>query len=154
MLVGLAFLVFELTADPSLAVVLGCLKFGTADMRVARWLRRADPDSVRGCACSWFYVVLAIMRIGFMAVAIMFVFFVATGAGFPRPSSTTIDQRRACDLRMLRGSSRCILDCRGIVSPEWHSRLDGRDREIGHEERGSGLRSCRNTLGGRISVRA
>jgi len=75
LMIGLAFLVFELTADPSLAVVLGCMKLGSSDLRVARWLRRADPDPVRGCACSWFYVSLAILRIGFMAFLIMFCLF-------------------------------------------------------------------------------
>ena len=84
LMVGLAFLVFELTADSSLAVVLGCMKFGTPDLRVARWLRRADPDRVRGCACSWFHVVLAIMRIGFMAtVILMIVAFALAHAAFP-----------------------------------------------------------------------
>jgi hypothetical protein len=83
-MVGLAFLVFELTTDSSLAVVLGCLKFGTPDLRVARWLRRADPDRVRGCTCSWFYVVLAIMRIGFTALLLMIVLFAVTGAGIPQ----------------------------------------------------------------------
>ena len=80
-MVALAFLVFELTADSWLAVVVGCLKFGTPDLKVARWLRRADPDRVRGCACSWFYVVLAIMRIGYMAFVIMIVGFAAAGMG-------------------------------------------------------------------------
>jgi hypothetical protein len=84
LMVGLAFLVFEMTADSSLAVVLGCMKFGTPDLRVARWLRRADPDHVRGCACSWFYIVLAILRIGFMACIIIFVFVAVAGAGIPQ----------------------------------------------------------------------
>ena len=83
-MIGLALVVFELTADSSLAVVLGCMKFGTPDLRVARWLRRADPDHVRGCTCSWFYVVLAILRIGFMAFLIMFVLFSVHRAGAPR----------------------------------------------------------------------
>ena len=83
LMVGLAFFVFELTADSALAVVVGCLKFGTPDLKVARWLRRADPNRVRGCACSWFYVVLAIMRIGFTALILMIVLIEVTAAGVP-----------------------------------------------------------------------
>ncbi len=67
-----------------MAVVLGCLKFGTPDLKVARWLRRADPDPIRGHACSWFYVVLAIMRIGCMAVLVIFVLFAFMGLGMPQ----------------------------------------------------------------------
>ena len=66
LMVGLAFLVFELTADSSLAVVLGCLKF-----LLSSHVSREQP---------------------------------------------------------------LHLDCRGIVSPGWHSRLVGCDGEIGHEE--------------------
>lgn len=72
-----------LAADSALAVVVGCLKFGTPDLKIARWLRRADPNRVRGCACSWFYVVLAIMRIGFTALLVMIVLIEVTAAGVP-----------------------------------------------------------------------
>ncbi|MGC8639697.1 MAG: hypothetical protein ACP5XB_07430 [Isosphaeraceae bacterium] len=84
LMVGLAFLVFELTADSSLAVVVGCLKFGTPDLKVARWLRRADPDRVRGRTCSWFYVTLAVVRVGFTAFFLMGVLFAVAGAGNPQ----------------------------------------------------------------------
>jgi hypothetical protein len=84
LMVGLAFLVFELTADPSWAVVLGCLKFGTPDLKVARWLRRADPDHLRGHCCSWFYVTLAVLRVGFTAFFLMGVLFAVAGAGNPQ----------------------------------------------------------------------
>jgi hypothetical protein len=84
LMVALALVLFELTAEPSLAIALGCLKFGGPDLRVARWLRQADPDPVRGRACSWFYVTMAIARIGFMAFFLLFVLFAATGAGMPK----------------------------------------------------------------------
>ena len=51
-----ALVVFEVTADPSLVVVVGCSKFGWAQLRAARWLRRNDPNTRRGKACRWFYV--------------------------------------------------------------------------------------------------
>jgi hypothetical protein len=84
LMVGLAFVVFELTAESSLAVVLGCAKFGTPDLKIARWLRRADPDRVRGYACSWFYIVLAIMRIGIVALLVMIVLIAVGGPGIPQ----------------------------------------------------------------------
>jgi hypothetical protein len=83
-MVVLAVLLFELTADPALAVGLGCLKFGAHDLRIARWLRRTDPDRRRGRACSWFYVALAFTRIGFMALLILIVLFAVTGPGIPQ----------------------------------------------------------------------
>jgi len=83
-LVGLAFLVFELTADSSLAVVLGCMKFGTPELRVARWLRQSDPSPARGRACSWFHVTLAFMRIGSTAFFVLLVLTTITGAGIPQ----------------------------------------------------------------------
>jgi hypothetical protein len=83
-MVVLAVLLFELTADPALAVGLGCLKFGAHDIRVARWLRRVDPDNVRGRACSWFYVTLAFSRIGYMALLMLMVLFAITGPGMPQ----------------------------------------------------------------------
>jgi hypothetical protein len=72
-LLALAFLLFELTADSSLAVVVGCLKFGSNDLRIARRLRRSDPDPRRGRVCSWFYAAHAILRVGFVAFAILLV---------------------------------------------------------------------------------
>ena len=47
--IGGSLLIFELTSTPSLAVSLGCLKFGWHDIvRRTRDLDRADPDRVEG----------------------------------------------------------------------------------------------------------
>ena len=56
LLLIVAWLVFELTAQPALAVAAVCVKFGWEDFRTARWLRRSDPDRLRGRACFWLYV--------------------------------------------------------------------------------------------------
>jgi hypothetical protein len=83
-MLALAVLLFELTSNPALAVAVGCLKFGAGDLRVAVWLRRTDPDRGRGRACSWFYLTRAILRIGFVAWAIIMVLLCVSGSGAPR----------------------------------------------------------------------
>jgi hypothetical protein len=76
-IIALATLLYELTANPTLGVAVGCVKFGADDSRIACWLRRTDPDRGRGRACSWFFVTRAIIRVGFVAWAvIMMLFFV------------------------------------------------------------------------------
>ena len=69
----IAIVVFELTADPSLVVMVGCTKFGWEQLRAARWLRRTDPDKRRGRACRWFYVSWGLWRISVVATLMMFV---------------------------------------------------------------------------------
>ncbi len=68
-----ALVVFEVTADPSLVVVVGCSKFGWAQLRAARWLRRNDPNTRRGKACRWFYVSWGLWRISLVAALLMYV---------------------------------------------------------------------------------
>ena len=68
-----ALVVFEMTADPSLVVVVGCSKFGWAQLRAARWLRKSDPNRRRGRACGWFYVSWGLWRISIVATLLMFV---------------------------------------------------------------------------------
>jgi len=69
---ALGFLVFELTADPALAVALGCVKVGWDEFRTARRLRRDDPDPVRGRVCAHFYRAWGLWKISMMATALMF----------------------------------------------------------------------------------
>ena len=83
-MMAVAVLIFEMTADPSLPVVVGCLKFGTPELKIARWLRRADPDRVRGRTCPLFYVTLAIMRIGLIAICIIVVLTAVLGPAQPQ----------------------------------------------------------------------
>jgi hypothetical protein len=85
-MVALAVLLFELTSDPALGVAMGCVKFGIGDIRVAHWLRRADPNRGRGRTCSWFYMTRAIVHIGCMAwiiIMMMIMLFLVSGPGIP-----------------------------------------------------------------------
>ena len=45
---------FELTAQPAVVAAVFCSKVGWNDFLTAVWLRRRDPHPGRGRACSWF----------------------------------------------------------------------------------------------------
>ena len=68
----IAIVVFELTADPSLVVVVGCSKFGWEHVLTAFWLRRTDPDRARGRACLWLYSAWGVWRVSLVATMLMF----------------------------------------------------------------------------------
>ena len=71
--IALAVVVFEVTADPALTTALGCLKFGWEEVRLARWLKRTDPDRKRGRICSRFYLAWGLWRVSLVATAMMFI---------------------------------------------------------------------------------
>jgi hypothetical protein len=49
-----ALLVFELTASPTLSVILLCCHFGLEDWQTGIWIWNNDTNSARGQACAWF----------------------------------------------------------------------------------------------------
>lgn len=67
-----AFVVTELTAHPAIGVIVLCLKFGWNDFLTAWWLRRRDPDRVRGATCSWFYLSSGLWRICLWSFVLLF----------------------------------------------------------------------------------
>jgi hypothetical protein len=69
----LALVVFELTADPALTVVVGCIKFGWDELATARWLWWTDPDRLRGRVTSLFYAAWSLCRITGIAIVLMLV---------------------------------------------------------------------------------
>ncbi len=68
--IALAIVAFEVTADPALTTVLGCLKFGWEEVRLARWLKRTDPDRGRGRICSRFYLAFGLWRVSLVATVV------------------------------------------------------------------------------------
>jgi hypothetical protein len=80
LLIGLAWLIFELTAQPGLSVPVLCAKFGWEDYRTARWLKRRDPDRRRGRMCYWFYVASSLWRMAVTATLLMFAIAAVMGA--------------------------------------------------------------------------
>lgn len=67
-LLGLGFLIYELTARPSFGISVACLKFGWNDVRTARWLWRRDPRRGRGWACFFFYLAFGLWKVTAAAV--------------------------------------------------------------------------------------
>lgn len=62
LLLMLAWLAFELTANATLSLVLACINFGVNDFRTAWWLWRTDPQRPRSRACSAFYVASGVWK--------------------------------------------------------------------------------------------
>lgn len=67
-----AFAVAELTAHPSIGVIVLCLKFGWNDFLTALWLRRRDPERKRGKICSWFYFASGLWRVCMWSFLLLF----------------------------------------------------------------------------------
>jgi hypothetical protein len=64
-------LLYEFTAQPGLASLVACAKFGWADVRTAFWLRRVDPDRLRGQTCFWSYLTYGLWKVAVMATVAM-----------------------------------------------------------------------------------
>src|SRR2546423_13380263 len=72
--VGVAtLLIFEITSNSSLAVAIGCLKFGWHDFLEARQIKRVDPDRARGAACAWFRASWGFLKISVVALALLLI---------------------------------------------------------------------------------
>ncbi|MSR57973.1 MAG: hypothetical protein EXS05_09895 [Planctomycetaceae bacterium] len=87
-----AFVAFELTAEPAVSVVVMCCKFGWNDVLTAFWLRRNDPWRGRGRACFWFCLASAATKVVLTAfVLIMLVVYILHAALGPRPGNGAAD---------------------------------------------------------------
>src|SRR5258708_4158177 len=63
LLLTVAVIVYELTAQTMLSVVVACSKFGWNDFLTARWLRRVDPDAARGRTLAWLHIAFGLWKI-------------------------------------------------------------------------------------------
>lgn len=61
--IGIGFLIYELTARPAFGIAVACSKFGWSDFQTALWLLRRDPHRGRGVACFWFYLAAGLWRV-------------------------------------------------------------------------------------------
>ena len=77
-LVGLAWFVVEITANPYLGPALAGLKFAWEDIRSAFWLRRTDPLPYRGRVAFWLYLTWALFKL-FMAGILTTIFLAFLG---------------------------------------------------------------------------
>ena len=78
-LLAAGWVVYEITAQPALGTALVCLKFGWEDFRTACWLRRTDPDPVRGRACFWAFVAWGLCKTTGLAYALCFAILLGIG---------------------------------------------------------------------------
>lgn len=74
MLLLAGWLLYEFTAQPGLAALVACAKFGWAEFRTAFWLRRVDPDRPRGKTCFWSYLTYGLWKIAVLATITMIIF--------------------------------------------------------------------------------
>jgi hypothetical protein len=108
-LIGL--LLFELTAQPAVAVIALCLKFGWNDLRTAWWLRRRDSRRGRGWACFFLYISSALWKItlsGFLLLLALFVVLAVVfviGGKKVQPPDALANQLSAALLTGLIGAS-------------------------------------------------
>jgi hypothetical protein len=73
-LLAVAWVVFELTAEPAFAVVVFCGKFGWDDFRTAGWLRRVDPNRPRGRACYYLCLAAGLWKTTLVGIGLFAVF--------------------------------------------------------------------------------
>ncbi len=64
-----AWILYEVTTQPAIAIVTVCLKFGWNDFRTALWIRRRDLDRHRARACFWLYLASGLWKTAVAAVA-------------------------------------------------------------------------------------
>jgi hypothetical protein len=79
-LIGLGFVVYELTSQPGLGVAILCIKFGINDFSTALWLRRIDANVKRGRTCFWLYAATGLWKIAITGTILMFTVATVNGA--------------------------------------------------------------------------
>jgi hypothetical protein len=85
LVLSIALVAYELTAQPALAVVTVSLKMGWGRFATAVWLRRRDPNRARGRACFWLYLAsgFAVAALTGFALLLAFPFFLPKQANGP-----------------------------------------------------------------------
>jgi hypothetical protein len=114
LVVLLGWALFELTAQPALAVIALCLKFGWNDLRTALWLWRTDPRRGRGWACFFLYVSSGLWKVTLTGVLLIIILIVALTIAFviagpqAQPGVGVEDQCIAACLTGLLGSALAV----------------------------------------------
>jgi hypothetical protein len=83
-LILLGWLLYELTAQPALAVTALCLKFGWEDFRTALWLRRRDPARGRAWAGFFLYLSSGLWKAAITAILLLIAYIVGMALAAPR----------------------------------------------------------------------
>jgi len=84
---AVAFVFFRFTSNLSLSVLVACLRFGWADLRIAVWILRNDPRKNRACLLSLFEITLGAFRVvlagGVAAFILAVLFCLSENLGVP-----------------------------------------------------------------------
>jgi hypothetical protein len=86
----IAWLAFELTAQPAVVAAVVCSKCGWNDLLTALWLRRRDPHRGRSRACAWFCLSSGVTKMVISAFAMTMLISTVLAfmeAGKPRPNA-------------------------------------------------------------------
>lgn len=86
-MLALGWLIYEVTAQPAVGIVIACAKFGWNDFLTAHWLLRSDPDRGRGRTCFWFYFASGLWKItaaAFIVTGLILIVAVVMGLRGPR----------------------------------------------------------------------
>jgi len=85
LVLSIAVVAYEITAQPALAVCTVSLKMGWGRFVTAFWLRRRDPNRGRGRACFWLYIAsgFAVAALTGFALLLAFPFFMPKQANGP-----------------------------------------------------------------------
>lgn len=89
----LAWLLFELTANATLSILVACLRFGWEDFRTAWWLRRMDPQPARARTGFWFYLASGVWKTAL--VPVLAVMILSIGWGLIAPRALALEGRAA-----------------------------------------------------------
>lgn len=83
-LLGIGWLIYELTHKPALGAMAVCLKFGLSDFRTARWLSRIDTDRGRGHSCFWLFLATGLYKTAMTGTVLAITLTMVAGALRPR----------------------------------------------------------------------
>src|SRR5712692_1282496 len=78
-LIILGILIYELTTQPILGVIVVCSKFGWNDLLIAYLLRKVDPNQARSRAVSWFCIAAGLGNMMFASTFLGVILFLLMG---------------------------------------------------------------------------
>jgi hypothetical protein len=81
-LIILGLLIYELTTQPILGVIVICSKFGCNDFLIAYWLPKVDPNRARSRAVFWFWLASGLVRVVLASTFLAVGLFLILGAPF------------------------------------------------------------------------
>jgi hypothetical protein len=81
-LIIIGLLIYELTTQPILGVIVVCSKFGWNDFLLAFLLRRVDPNQPRGRTVSWFCLAFGLLKVVYASVFLAIALSLMLGAPF------------------------------------------------------------------------